>query len=703
MPRAKNDDKAAAVVQDWSDYHELPIRTEWLARGLEHEQFYYGNQWTAAQLEQLKTNGNWPSVKNRLRAPANHLISEFASKAPQGKVVATSGEDINVDVVFNAIIKHIEYISNRPIQIARIAKEVVIKGGIGWLVPVIDKLSSNGEGDIYIRQIPNEQVHVSPTVRDIPSCKDAPAIIIGTEIPLSHALKLYGDKPEIRKRIESGEATNFDSQPQYSKQRDIEGKSLLIGTQRQLMDQKEDFETVFKIEKHEAVVRKRWQVINKRTGQTYETYDENLTMLENAGIFMQIMEKKRLPDVIRQKVSHVIAPDIWLGETYFETENYLPVPFVAEDTGNLFPVDMIHFALDEQRMLNKHESMRIRYIQEATHGKLIINKDADDVDKDTIRENWAKLGHPIEIEFGQDGEKPFENFQPSMIPSAYVLDAQRAEQGIFDAMGVNPLELGDPQGAPRTFRGTISIRESSKSKRRNTIDLFNASLQQFYDNLIQLIPSVYTAERSIVFLDEDHVPVELKLNKTQFIQQQWQKISTVVRGSAENKEQFQLVGDISKIKAQYRIITDSFLPNDRFAMAQLMSEVLQQSGGNNVFLKEMIKFLDLPNRAQLIKEIDENSQLKGMVKQQQEMMKALKIDAEKSRREKENALINMDVVKAGAQVDIAKMKQVYDLEQTVDEFEKDKEVALVKFETELEEIKNNYSLALAKRALQGKN
>ncbi|HDY64944.1 MAG TPA: hypothetical protein ENH84_01770, partial [Phycisphaerae bacterium] len=205
--RPKDEERAEKVVATWRQYKEVPNRVKWWARAIISEGFYYNEQWTAKEVETMLAQGMWPAIKNRLAPPARKRISEYSSKAPQGKVVATSGANMEYGFIINGVLKHIEYISDRAVQVQRTAKDLMIKGGIGWLMPVVDPFSSDGLGDILIRNIPNGNVYASPTITEVPSLRDAPNIIIAKEEPLDYAQKLH---PRLKSKLD--EVKNYDAE-----------------------------------------------------------------------------------------------------------------------------------------------------------------------------------------------------------------------------------------------------------------------------------------------------------------------------------------------------------------------------------------------------------------------------------------------------------------------------------------------------------
>ena len=166
-PSSSSSQKIAQDSYDrYNQYSGSPERADYLRDGQESHNFYMGYQWSQAEKEKLETVGLYPAIRNRIKVPADFLVSVFSSQPSRGRVTFNSGKDDTATFMINGIIKYIIYVSDYEVQSELCSRDVVYRGGLGWKMPVYDPHSSDGAGDILIQHVPKEFAYYSPTVRN---------------------------------------------------------------------------------------------------------------------------------------------------------------------------------------------------------------------------------------------------------------------------------------------------------------------------------------------------------------------------------------------------------------------------------------------------------------------------------------------------------------------------------------------------------
>lgn len=617
--------KVEQATREWLAYKETHQRETWEERADVDEQFYYSVQWTDKERKEMMKRQLWPAVQNEILNPARQIISELSTQAPSFKVMTPNGANTDAQWVISGLIRHVEHNSNRGVQISRVARQVVTSGGIGYLVLEVDSLAADGQPELYSRWISNRYVFVPTTCTDIPSLKDASSVIIAKPEPLAVALRQY---PKKKEQLESASDMSIWME-KYSGMAAESGNDVDVGlTDDSPWASEFGANSVVKLQRYSLERRKRWRVTNHRTGESFITYDSNVTLIDQVSQVLGFVSREPLADVIRCKILFGYAPDIWLDEVWLELDCYPITAFVVEDTGNTFPVDLTWFVKDQQILLNKFRSAEIQYLQQAGAGKIIISKDADEADKKEIRDKWSSVNAVLELEYGPDGQAMFQVVQPSPIPPTLLANTAQGAANIQRGYGVFSLTMGDPAGAHRTNKGLVSLRQFNMESRRTMLDMWNAAYQDHYEKMVKMLPFVYSASRAINYIDDDFVPVTLQMNKEEWVGGAYRKFTQVVRDDGI----FQIDGDLGAIDAMIVLSPDSFLPTDRAAMMQLFAEMNQAIGGHPALVKQMIRFTDLPNRADILAEIDMLPKLQAQNERLNEFVQALVAQLEDSQR-----------------------------------------------------------------------
>ena len=636
MPDLKKPSSSSSqkIAQDSYDrylqYSGSPERADYLRDGQESHNFYMGYQWSQAEKEKLETVGLYPAIRNRIKVPADFLVSVFSSQPSRGRVTFNSGKDDTATFMINGIIKYIIYVSDYEVQSELCSRDVVYRGGLGWKMPVYDPHSSDGAGDILIQHVPKEFVYYSPTVRNLPSLSDAPDIIIARPESFHWAVRNNpGKKRQLKK------AMRFFNEEIYKQNVNSQGQTANLGNVTDTSVGDGELTTVMKLERYEIVDRKQYRITSKMTGESFDTYDSTLSPVQQFKVDMGIWEVSELGTKRRCRVIHSYAPDIYIGSTWLEMDRYPMVPYLGIPTGNLFPKDMVHFAVDEQRVLNKAVSQGIQHTQSANTPKIFIDSAASPQDKKTVKDNYYQPGAIMEVAANPlTGEIPIKIIPPTSLASPFYAQVPMLERGIFDVIGVQPQEIGSMENAPETFKATALITESGKMKLRPTLNSFNASDQRLFDNVVQMIPQYYTEQRTISFFDEewDENIQQAEINVPEYLGGKWQTVSkSIIDGEQITS------GAVGDLCGRFRIIKDSFVPTERQNIQNMLLEALKLTGGNLVIFSEIIKLSDLPNRKSLAQKLDVVQQLQGKAEQLEKALRDQEITTQRAQREEVNA------------------------------------------------------------------
>jgi hypothetical protein len=651
-------EKANKVYDLWRDYADSGSRQKWERIAEESEQFRFGMQWTPKQMAALKDGGMHPAVRNRIGTAAQNKQAMLAGNMPRGRVTFVDGKHEEASYILNGVLKYIYYISDYYNQMNRVSHQVVSSGGVGWGMPIIDNMSSDGLGDIKIRWISNRYVYVSPTVTEIPSLEDAAEVFIAKPVSTSWAKKF---KPDGVTHKQLGQAELWYKE--YSSgNKDALNETLEIGPEDDLLSTgDEPFATVLKIEKYELLDQQMYMVENARTGQKYEASEDKVKEISKLDRFLNFITLTPTRKVRRLKISHIYAPNVWIGEEWWDIDRYPMVPFISQDTMNLFPRDDVYYARDEQVLLNKAISQGIQATQLSMTPKLFVDETSSPENTEEIQKKWAQTNAVLKLPFSMDGKPPVLVQPPSQMTNPFWVQIPLFESGISYVLGVMPQDLGDPSESPETFAATQQIRNWGMQKNRPVLNSWNTSLQRLIDNTVQLIPQVYNGSRVISFFDdewEDDLQT-MGINVPQYIEGKWQ-----------------MLNGIRDMRASYRIVWDSFIPKtNREQMVATFGELFKNSGGSMLFFEEMLKYMDVPNRKKIAEKFGLVKQLQQQLAGMQEEMRGLQIDLDRAQREEVNAK---------QQAELANFRSKHAIDFIKDK-EKRKEIT-AEFRMELEKI-----------------
>jgi hypothetical protein len=171
--------------------------------------------------------------------------------------------------------------------------------------------------------------------------------------------------------------------------------------------------------------------------------------------------------------------------------------------------------------------------------------------------------------------------------------------------GISPLNWGDPTNAPRTAGATMSLLNRGDVNSKLPIMNMQYALQQLGERWLDLASAHYQYSKTIAVPDHNGIMKQYSLNYPD-------------RG--------RIVNEMDEVRANIVITSGASLMVDRYSMLMVFKELIPL---NPVFAKMFLLYSDIPEKADIIQEIDHTAQLESQLAELAPMLQQLQKEAER--------------------------------------------------------------------------
>lgn len=437
-------------------------------------QFIAGKQWPDSVLAQRNNNGVNPRpclVENFLPQYVRQVTNSIRQSVPSIKCVPASDgiTDALVDI-FEGLIRQIEYQSQARSTYV-IAAEHQAMCGIGHfrvVTEIPDDEVINQE--IYIRPMTHPQSVLWDPAAVLPDRSDAMWCIVAEPIPVKTFERLYPGKATVSVGLMNTAISGF-----WWPAKDV----------------------VTRAEYWRKVP------IKKRIGQTASGEVIDLTHMGEAAAGQLGIMATRIVDTYRVEQYIISGADILAGPHAWAGKHIPIIPVIGAEV----PIDngpyrygLIRFARDPQQMHNYWRSAVAELLTMQPKAPWLVTADmVAGLETEWSNANTSNKAY-LRYRPGEGGERP-ERIEPPSLPPTLIeqgqmsIDAIKATIGIYDAnLGARSNETSGRAIAQRQEQGDVST--------YHFIDNLTRSLEHCGRILVDLIPKIYDAQRSLRTVDE---------------------------------------------------------------------------------------------------------------------------------------------------------------------------------------------------------
>lgn len=541
---------------------------------VENDRFYHNVQYTDSEIKDIEERGQSPVTINITHAIIKQIISFLTSNSPTWYVDPVGDADKNKVYLFRKLLDATWYNSRGRRQFSQICKEVGITG-IGY--GMVNPKASNPFG-VEFKRVPYHNVYVDPYSSEF-DFSDADNIIISKLLSRNQAsIFLDLTLKEIEEYAASDEPTGSDDQSATKYPRYIlpnsDMKSRVRIIQRMTMENTNCF-IVTPIDDRVPITRK-----------IYFKLDDRMKSMQAKG-WVKIEEKKM----------KVLAKYISLGKYcekyYLPIDDYNITPFIDEYAGNPYPLGALDFLYGLQRTLNKFILLTLLNASLSNNMKMMAVKNS--INKQQYEDSYAVPGSLIEWEPNPElpnGGKP-EQINPVPLSNEFFAFPQLIISMMEYITGIFGVMQGDPQGAPRTASGLMSLQNFGGQKVKLLGRNMEDALVNIGNTTIALFQNYAGFDQVISYFNEQNNATEqLKFNTMQ-----------VYDGG-----KFKIENDLSIGKYTARVEIRQDYGSERQGKAQILGNIMAQTK-SMALLKPILKLADIPEADQILKDVDEIAKL----------------------------------------------------------------------------------------------
>ncbi len=518
-------DKRADFNQDlyrrWRD-----ARQTWDTESRYDIDFYHGNHYTAAEVDELQARNQADVPMDRIGPAIEKFKAVLTSRSPAFTITPREDSDVKVASLWRTIMGFIWGQSNGDWQLKQAIHDYATTG-MGYLYAYVDPESDFGRGDVKFTYVNPFRVYVSPNTRNR-WYDDAEGVILSTILTGEQVISLY---PELGEQMneETGEMEDGIIQDletyleeDYPDAMNSNSRKVFTPAETKELEyyERNKYQILERFYKTKVTF---YRVIDMQNGEeTVLSENEYAEFVENNREQIEVNQYEVIPvKQTRVKVCASIG-QIVLYETILNTDQYPIIPLPNIFTETPYPQSDVSRARPMQRLLNKLWSLAVSHAQASGGLKLLVPLGSVE-DIGQLERDWANPNAVIEVDSTQ-GEPHFPAPQP--LASEFYRLIQQCEFYIDFTFGLPEMMHGFSDKAPETVAGTERMialgTERPKSKLRDiefSINrlgqvLYNLSKGHYtYKKIFRLVNANNDMTEAMVNMYDDNVGAILDIKK----------------------------------------------------------------------------------------------------------------------------------------------------------------------------------------------
>ena len=597
----------------------------WKSACEKNRQFYFGQQYTAEELEANEDKGQYTFTINETRPAINGIVGMLTANSPQYRAVPAGAEDESMAELANKLITWV-WSNSKGLSTYRKVVKRAARDNIGWF----HMIYSRRDGTIKFIPMAFDDVVVDPRAKDL-LFDDADWMYIPKYVPIERVRALYGLENVV---------TDIPA----------EWNQFYTST-----------ESTSKIQKLLSG--------NKDYVKVYEGYHKEYLRLADGTYKIRILCETYLGYM---NVYRYYLPD--------EITHYPLIPVYSEDTENPYVQGEVTFLIEPQRFLNKTHGVALLNAQLHSDPKIFLREnDILDGDFETFSENYAKSGS-VSILSSASKENPFLIVGQPLNTAFFQLYMNTQQH--FQTLSISKEMLGQMNSDQYTSSSTLlDLRDLSLDKYKD----FTANIEEALSRLgvvaLQYCRAYLKESRMLKIVDGEKRVERFYINQQKglniedeqsvraFTQRQQQMgvpssdIKMMIAAAKDDgnflKSLTYLYNSVNNIDVDIFVVPGSFAPSYRMAMLRLMLE-LQRVGAADAEL--ILEYAPIENKEKVLERLSVTRQQAAQLEQMQEEFDRMQQLVNKYQTQIIDDQIQLKVTEAGVQQDkitnTARMQQI---------------------------------------------
>ncbi len=595
----------------WSD-----ARKDWDTQAREDIDFYLGNHWSEAQVNELNERNQSSLALDRLYSAVEQFKAIITSKPPKFSAAGREDSDTKMANVWKGILEYVWDISDGDETFKQTIHDYAVTG-LGYFYGYIDAEADYGRGEVKFTYVDPFRVVVDPNSRSR-WFDDSSGMMLSTIMTKRQLSDLY---PQLSEENEEGKSlideleSNDYLDDDYPSSTQAQAKTRFTPDVVKDLDYGEGSEKYRLIESFSKIKVPYYRVIDMQSGDEQILDDEKLqALLQDER--MQLAVEKGMIDIAKVMQTRIkltcIVGQIVLYERVLDTDVYPIVPVPNIWTNTPYPMSDVRKNKDSQIYLNKILSLITSHAQASAGLKLLVPEGSVD-NIEQLEKDWANPNATIEYDPSL-GEPHFPAPQP-MSGSILQLPAM-IEKYIDLNMGIFEMMQGNTEVAPKTSSATMMLEDFGQRRSKSKLRDIEGSLKRLGRVIYNLAKSHYNFKKTFRIIQPNNDLNEYTINKRMYDDK------TMELQSIEN--------DISIGQFDIRVIGNSTMPSNKWGEWNIYMEAYQAGLIDKV---EALKKQDIFDKAGVLQRTDMIAQLQQQLQGAQEQIKKLSGDLQTRDRE----------------------------------------------------------------------
>ena len=594
----------------WKD-----ARADWDTAAREDIDFYLGNHFSQAEVDELDSRNQSSMPMDRLYSAIEQFKAIITSKTPKFSAVGREDSDNKLANVWRTILEYIWDRSDGNEIFKQVVHDYAVTG-LGYFYCYLDKDGDYGRGEVKFTYVDPFRVYVDPNSRNR-YFDDASGMIVSTILSKQQLIDLY---PQINQPMEEGsDKTLIDEIEGISGEEDYPDATNATTMQSFTPDNTKDKD--YSVDKYRLLEYYRkvrvpfYRVIDTRTGDERIMTQEQFTQMAQDKDFAKAIERQ-LIDYVEVTQSRIkltcTVGQIVLYEMICDTDIYPIVPVPNIWTNTPYPMSDVRKNKSFQRFLNKTVSLITSHAQASAGLKLLVPQGSVS-DIEELERDWANPNATIEYD-PSFGEPHFPH--PAPLASS-ILTLPKMIEGYIDLnIGIFEMMQGNTDAAPKTYSATMMMEDVGQRRSKSKLRDIEGSLKRLGQVAYNLSKQHYGFKKTFRIVQPNNDLTEFTINKRLY--------------DDKTKELQSIENDVSIGQFDIRIIGNSTLPSNKWGEWQIYMEAYQAGLIDRV---EALKKTEIFDKEGILQRTDEVAKLQGMLQQAQEQLKKVSGDLQTAERE----------------------------------------------------------------------
>ena len=609
-----NEDIRVKEVRELFDRWQK-ARVDWDTAAREDIDFYLGNHFSAAEVDELDSRNQSSMPMDRLYSAIEQFKAIITSKTPKFSAVGREDSDNKLANVWRTILEYIWDRSDGNEIFKQVVHDYAVTG-LGYFYCYLDKDGDYGRGEVKFTYVDPFRVYVDPNSRNR-YFDDASGMIVSTILSEQQLIDLY---PQMNQPIEEGsDKTLIDEIEGISGEEDYPNSTNKTTMESFTPDNSKDKD--YGVNKYRLLEYYRkvrvpfYRVIDTRTGDERIMTQEDFAQMAQDKDFAKAIERQLIDYVEvtqpRIKLTCTVG-QIVLYEMICDTDIYPIVPVPNIWTNTPYPMSDVRKNKSFQRFLNKTVSLITSHAQASAGLKLLVPQGSVS-DIEELERDWANPNATIEYD-PSFGEPHFP--QPAPLASS-ILTLPKMIEGYIDLnIGIFEMMQGSTEAAPKTYSATMMMEDVGQRRSKSKLRDIEGSLKRLGQVAYNMAKQHYGFKKTFRIVQPNNDLTEFTINKRLY--------------DDKTKELQSIENDISVGQFDIRIIGNSTLPSNKWGEWQIYMEAYQAGLIDRV---EALKKTEIFDKEGILQRTDEVAKLQGMLQQAQEQLKKVSGDLQTAERE----------------------------------------------------------------------